>query len=356
MQNTATPPRLIFVGPFPPPLHGQSVATRALCDLLQECQLSIIAINNGAGEDGGTGRRLRNELKAIGTALTSRAPGLYTSVNSNKGIIATILLCAAGRLTRKTITLHHHSYRYIGKRDSLMAMLVRVAGSKALHVVNCEGMGKELKERYPAIGRIQSYSNVGVVDDQLSPTPREGRQLVIGHMSNLSEEKGLGRTIEAFRQARLNWPDLRLDVAGPCTDRFADRRIAEAKKDFGDRFVYHGSVHGAAKKAFFDGIDVFVFPSLYAVETQGIVNLEALACGRPVVAFAQCCIAGDIGTDGGRVVSKNGDFSGTLIDYLKHYNSDPDEASRRARRRFVEIRTSHERERDALVTHFVAGR
>ena len=233
-----------------------------------------------------------------------------------------------------------------------MAVLARVAGSGALHICNCEQMGRELKSQYSAVKWTQSYNNVGVVDVELASSDSGIDGLSIGHMSNLTEEKGLGRSIGAFRQARLEFPNLKLHVAGPCADDFAEQQVAAAAREFGDAFVYHGPVYKEAKVDFFNAIDVFVFPSLYAVETQGIVNLEALACGKPVVAFAQCCIAGDIGDMGGRAVPKSDDFSNSMIEYLRIFNDAPDLAAKRAKERFCEIRETHERERDELLAPF----
>lgn len=351
MKRSATGTALIFVGPLPPPIHGQSVATHALRDLLIKSNVRIRVIDNGPGLHGGLIRRLIREGKAHLLVILSPARTLYTSVNSNFGICATILLCLIARLRRKRIVLHHHSYRYIAQPGALMAILARVSGPAATHIVNCPEMGRQLKTRYSAIKHTMSYSNVGVVDRRLRPVSRTQPELVIGHMSNLTQEKGLGRTIDAFREARRCWPEAQLHLAGPCAETSAEQMIADATAEFGDSFRYYGAVYGDDKQEFFSRIDVFAFPSLYAVETQGIVNLEALACGRPVVAFGQCCIPGDIGNDGGYAVPRDADFSQALIEYLQTYLQDRSGASRRARQQFDTILQTHAAERAELLQY-----
>lgn len=351
MKLPADSPALIFIGPLPPPVHGQSVATQALLDLVTDAGVQVHVIDNGPGIRGRLFRRLFREAKAMITVTLARAPAVYASVNSNSGVIATILLCLLARLRRKKIVLHHHSYRWIGQTCFLMALLVRVSGSAAVHVVNCPEMGRLLRARYPRAIRTMSYSNAGVVDHRLRPTPRGPSEPVIGHMSNLTREKGLGRVIEAFRQVLRCWPAAQLHLAGPYGEIAAERLVAQASVEFGEAFRYFGAVYGEEKQSFFDGIDVFAFPSLYPVETQGIVNLEAMACGKPVVAFAQCCIPGDIGTDGGLAVSPSADFSQALVDYLKICLRDRAETSWRARQQFELILQNHTAERDELLKY-----
>jgi glycosyltransferase involved in cell wall biosynthesis len=53
-------------------------------------------------------------------------------------------------------------------------------------------------------------------------------------------------------------------------------------------------------------ISAFVFPTRN--EAQGLVLLEALASGTPVVAYGRCCISGDMGQTGGLVVPVGASF------------------------------------------------
>ncbi|QGN32214.1 glycosyltransferase [Microlunatus sp. Gsoil 973] len=66
-----------------------------------------------------------------------------------------------------------------------------------------------------------------------------------------------------------------------------DRRRRAARADFSARFTdrvrFTGSLSGAALAQAYREADVFVFPS--TTETLGLVLLEALASGLPVVAF-----------------------------------------------------------------------
>jgi len=53
-------------------------------------------------------------------------------------------------------------------------------------------------------------------------------------------------------------------------------------------------------------MSAFVFPTRN--EAQGLVLLEALASGTPVVAYGRCCISGDMGQTGGLLVPVGASF------------------------------------------------
>lgn len=336
-------PSLLFVGPFPPPVHGQSVATKHLADVLDKT-LDVRRIDTA----GSSSRRLSRHALALQQIIVGREKAIYLSINSNRGIILTAMLARAARIRGKAIFLHHHSYRCIGTYGPDMERLIAAAGDKALHITNCGQMSLELRNLYPTVRNTASLPNIGSVDEALLPTARPTRPVTIGHMSNLTEEKGLGRALDAFAALLETGIEARLEVAGPDADAFAAAALAEAKTRFGHRFTYHGPVYGERKQAFFNAIDIFAFPSLYPVETQGIVNLEAMACGKPVVAFAQCCIAADIGTTGGSAIGKGESFSQALIEYARTYIADPEGRAIMARQRFEELATDYRSHLEAL--------
>lgn len=344
MSRSAIPDDCFFVGPFPPPIHGQAVATDRLAQALQRKGLRL----DRRDSSGRVFSRLLKHAGLLVALLLAPEKAVYLSANANAGLLLTALLAGAARLRRKSLAIHHHSYRYIARHDALAALLVRMAGPRSVHVTNCPSMATELKARYPGIRCARSLSNVGFVARSLRPTPRPDRPVTVGHMSNLSEVKGVGRVVDAVASLRSENVPVRLELAGPASEPFAEEVLAKAEADFGEAFHYHGPVSGHRKQAFFDAIDVFAFPSLYATETQGIVNLEALACGKPVVAFAQCCIAPDIGETGGVAVPRDGDFTAALSAFVHDFRTAPDQRSRQARQRFEELLGAFGRELDDL--------
>ncbi|MFY8195373.1 MAG: glycosyltransferase, partial [Novosphingobium sp.] len=126
------------------------------------------------------------------------------------------------------------------------------------------------------------------------------RILRLGHLSNLSLEKGLDRFLSCgFGPDGTARTDRRLVLAGAPSTPEATEALEKAALVLGDTLETHGAVSGERKAAFFRDIDLFVFPSLYRHEAQPLVALEALAYGKPVIALGFGYLAGLVGSTGG---------------------------------------------------------
>jgi glycosyltransferase involved in cell wall biosynthesis len=101
-------------------------------------------------------------------------------------------------------------------------------------------------------------------------------------VGRMTAEKGPHRAIEAARIAGA-----RLVLAGiiqPGQQAYFDREIAPHVD--GDRVRFVGEIGGAAKHALFAGARGLLMPIRWE-EPFGMVMVEALACGTPVIAFPE---------------------------------------------------------------------
>jgi len=100
-------------------------------------------------------------------------------------------------------------------------------------------------------------------------------------LSRLVREKGIYELIDAFRMLAVDYPDLRLVIAGngPEEDRLRTR-VAEA--GMGDKVSFTGYVRGADKVRVLQAAGLFVFPTYYG-EGCPVSLLEAMAAGLPLV-------------------------------------------------------------------------
>lgn len=119
-------------------------------------------------------------------------------------------------------------------------------------------------------------------------------------MSMLTPEKGFHETLEAHRELLRRWlageeaHPWRLDLAGSFVDgdgrraweaAQSDSILRQAEARAGQTLLHHhGFVGGEAKARLFQQADVFCFPTRYETESFGLVVLEAMAWGVPVVA------------------------------------------------------------------------
>ena len=103
----------------------------------------------------------------------------------------------------------------------------------------------------------------------------------IGFLGRMDEpRKGLSLLLDAYCHMATERPDLRLLVAGP-GDAEAVRR--ELPRPIRDRLVVLGRVSEEDKARFYASVDIYVAPNTGG-ESFGIVLLEAMAAGAPVVA------------------------------------------------------------------------
>ena len=103
----------------------------------------------------------------------------------------------------------------------------------------------------------------------------------IGFLGRMDEpRKGLDVLLDAFGRLAPERPELRLLVAGP-GDVDAVRR--ELPQPIRDRLVLLGRISEEHKPRFYASVDVYVAPNTGG-ESFGIVLLEAMAAGTPVVA------------------------------------------------------------------------
>jgi glycosyltransferase involved in cell wall biosynthesis len=162
------------------------------------------------------------------------------------------------------------------------------------------------------------------------------RPLVLGHLSNLSSnlsiEKGLAEVMHVARSARQSGLASKVVLAGPATGAPEQALVAEASSN--KDVDYRGPVYGDRKEAFFDEIDVFLFPSRYRNELSPLVVWESLLRGIPVIAYEVGCLAQAASADGSLVLDPGRPFLEPTLRQLRVWMEDPDalrEAQHRSR-------------------------
>lgn len=297
--------RVLFVGVMPPPVTGMTRATaQALRFLDTGFDVHRVAVSNEKGR-GPLAWRLVKHARVLGTALRLpwyRLRGyrtLYMVSESGSGLPTTLVLVAMARLFMQRIVMHHHVYAYVTRPAFLMRLIARVGGRRVSHVLLCDGMRRDFMRHYPGARHAIVLGNAALAEQEVEPAEAvagaadrlgHDRDLVLGFLSNITLEKGIGDFIAVFRRLKAAFPGLRALVAGPVADAAAEQLITDAVAEFGDAFSHIGAVYGADKLEFFSGIDVLLFPTRYVNEAQPLVIVEALRAEVPVVAYARGCI------------------------------------------------------------------
>ncbi len=113
---------------------------------------------------------------------------------------------------------------------------------------------------------------------------KNGSIVRVLYFSNLIETKGWRIMLEAAQQVCAQRTDVFFDFYGnPSGNSKGDIAKIFATTGFPGRILYHGPAYGADKRKAFERADIFCFPTFFPVETFGIVNLEAMNAGLPIV-------------------------------------------------------------------------
>ena len=265
---------------------------------------------------------------------------VYYSLSGGWGLLYEAVSVAGTRLLGGRVVVHHHSFRYLDAPFWPMSLLVRTAGARTTHVVLGPAMAAKVRARYPGIQDVLVMSNAVFVGDAATcPAPPSLRR--VGYLANLTPEKGLADVIATAKRSNAAGLALQFIVAGP----FAEPRAESAFKEQAasvPNLTYVGPVYGADKEDFYAGIDLLIFPTRYRHEAEPLVVLEALAHGRPVIAFGRGCIPGLLADGVGAVVPLEADFAAVAVALFTRWRRDNGEfmsQSAQARRRFAELQT-----------------
>lgn len=130
-----------------------------------------------------------------------------------------------------------------------------------------------------------SVIRLGIREDLL-PIPRApNRRLRIGTLGQMDKRKRIDLLVQQFRASKLN-ADLEIAGQGP------DRALLEKQADGDSRISFLGLVPDEKLAAWYNSLDLFVFPT--AIEGYGLPPVEAMACGVPVVVMADSIIPSDV--------------------------------------------------------------
>lgn len=113
-------------------------------------------------------------------------------------------------------------------------------------------------------------------------------QRIIGMAARLATEKGVEYLAEALPIVLEKFPTARVLFVGPYQNVFGEEQYAEFLapliERLGDHWSFLGILSPVEMSAFFNECDVTALPSINSTESYGLVQVESMACGTPVVA------------------------------------------------------------------------
>ena len=150
---------------------------------------------------------------------------------------------------------------------------------------------------------IKEYRPIAVKKD---PSIRK-----IGFCGRIVMEKGIDVLIKAFEILSKSVSDIRLIIAGDYAN-VAGGSIYPQIKDYIEKnqiknVEFCGKIPEEEMPAFYSGLNLFVLPSMNPLEAFGMVQLEAMLCGTPVVSSDLYGVRTIVQKTGMGLISRRGD-------------------------------------------------
>ncbi len=132
-------------------------------------------------------------------------------------------------------------------------------------------------------------------------------QPIVGMATRIAADKGIEYALNAIPELRRHYPTLKIVVAGERAPAIGEdayfRRLQPLLDRYRDQVVFTGLLGAEQMPAFYASCDVLVVSSVNSTESFGLVQVEAMLCGTPVVATALPGVREPVGMTGmGEVV------------------------------------------------------
>lgn len=354
--------RVCLIGMFPPPLHGMSLINEFVKKRISTSASPLVIDFSPRNLDrsfmvrfGKIFRVIRCVLQLLAHMIMGRVGSVYLGLSGGNGQIYDTIFAGISCVFGRNLYLHHHSYQYLNQFRWLAWLLFAISGKKAVHIVACEKMARDLKQLYPVVMGIRIISGIAALAVWNSEVRHRDRIQSIGFLSNISIEKGILEFLDVADRAGQAQLPLQFLLAGPFQDEDV-KCLVEKRMSTLSNVTYTGAVYGSNKQAFFDSIDVFLFPTRYVNESEGLVIHEAMSRGVPVIAYSRGCIEQIISDQVGLRLAPEQDYVGRAIEKISEWLSNPQvfhQASLASLNQFNEARLLHIQNMDALCGELV---
>lgn len=293
-MSRAAPGHVLVLGPLPPPVHGAAVVTVGMIEWLRRAGIRVSIVDASVDSHGiatisGFGPIARYLLARLWkhavccAALLRRPDVLYVGGAGDRGLYFQLICLVAARIVQVPVVFHHHSSAYLVRHSRPMALVCRVIRDRGVHLVLSEQMREQLAASYE-VTNAESLSNSLFVRSGTRPhPPATSGPVRLGHISNLSIDKGMRDIADTVAALETAGRDFELHIAGPVADRPTQDLLDDLQR--GRRnVVVHGPLDGSALVGFYDNLDLLLFPSRYRHEAAPMVVLEAASRSVPALA------------------------------------------------------------------------
>jgi len=310
---TETPsarPRVVVAGQMPPPIGGQNINVKRVFDLLtatgefDTCHWRFEFTRSWTEGRKAGFWKVRELFVVLWRLIQLRRAGRIDAIIFPAGgphtvpLIRDLILLPWAALASRRLMVHFRAAGVAGFVAGLPApfrQVVKAIYSRcASEAIVLTEYGREDPQSL-GIKKIHVLSNA--IEDRRDETARkkagtgagdgadEG-SLTILHVGHLCADKGTPQLVEAFSRIAHSFPAAKLKLVGECLPPFsvdALRQLVD-RRGVADRVEIAGLLTGADLDACYRAGDLLVFSSVAPYESFGMVLIEGMMWGLPLVA------------------------------------------------------------------------
>ncbi len=287
--------KILFVGPFPDPITGNSIANLTAYEGFKEKGYSVDLINSSLSffDENVGAFSLKKTISSIKFNFQTHKIFLsniiyITPGQTFFGILKYSFIMLFAKVFRKKIVIHIHgnylknSYKNSNKAQRIVMKTILSLADKGIVLSKSlvPNLTPFLKEKNISI--IHNFVEDYIVEDiERKIKIKEIADLKIVFLSNLMEEKGIIDLLESLKILTKKGFKYKAKIAGHIDDKLKEK-INGYFVDLPDA-DYLGIVKGDEKKEMLLWGNVFVFPTYYSMEGQPISIIEAMATGNLIL-------------------------------------------------------------------------
>jgi glycosyltransferase involved in cell wall biosynthesis len=289
-------PRILVVGPLPPPLAGTSVSFQAFCDEVQRCpdRVQLDVINSAPKQLGKTGIFTAAKFATASHIFSQffrriRQADQALIFSNDQFLISMVPLClTVAKLAGKPCYIRMFGGSldsYYGKRSRLQRWFMRwfmrraaglIVQTELLHQYFTELLGDKV-HLVPGYRPVPESSDEG--GSSVDANQVELRLVFLGHVR---EEKGVFVLLDALRRLNESQPStVRCDIYGPVYPEISERFDAEMARTA--NASYKGGLEPNDVIPTLKQYNALVFPSHFSGEGHPGVLIEAMMAGLAIV-------------------------------------------------------------------------
>jgi len=287
--------KILFILHLPPPIHGSSMVGKYIHDsqVINET-FNTRYINLGTSktvDEIGKNhflkitRYLRILISFIRQIVKFKPDLIYLAITAKGiGFYKDLPIAIIAKLFRKKLVLHYHNKGVKTRQNNFFDNFLYKLLFKNTKVILLSKLLYDDVKKY--VNEEDAYycpNGIPVVEyEKSNKNANQTPELLF--LSNLIESKGVFVLLEALQILNKKKIDFHCNFVGGEAD-ISSQQLAQkiSELNLQDLVTYHGKQFGNDKYKLFNHSDIFVFPTFYHNETFGLVNLEAMMFGLPVI-------------------------------------------------------------------------